>query len=78
LRRHRPWSRVDAATIAAATASAVCDAVINGCDAVGPLKMAADVVTEPVSLDRREITLGDGPGSGVAIDAAALARVRQA
>jgi L-Ala-D/L-Glu epimerase len=64
-------------TIAEATVAAICEAVIDGCEAVGPLKMAADVVTEPVSLDRGEITLGDGPGFGVTIDAAALARFRQ-
>jgi hypothetical protein len=58
--------------------AAVSDTIVDGCEAVGPLKMAADVATEPVSLDHGEITLGDGPGFDVAIDAAALARVRQA
>jgi L-alanine-DL-glutamate epimerase-like enolase superfamily enzyme len=65
-------------TIAEATVAAVCDAVLEGCEAVGPLKMASDVVTEPVVLDRGVIRLGDLPGFGVAIDPSALARVRRA
>jgi L-alanine-DL-glutamate epimerase-like enolase superfamily enzyme len=65
-------------TLAEATVAAVCAAVLDGCEAVGPLKMAADVVTAPVVLDRGVVAIGDGPGFGVAIDPEALARMRGA
>lgn len=64
-------------TLAEATVAAVCPAVIDGCEAVGPLKMAADVVSAPVVLDRGVIRLDDGPGFGVDIDPQALARARR-
>ena len=38
-------------TLAEAAVAAVTDAIVDGCEAVGPLKMAADVVVEPVRLD---------------------------
>jgi muconate cycloisomerase len=65
-------------TVAEATVAAVCDAVLDGCEAVGPLKMAADVVTEPAVLDHGVIKIGDAPGFGVTIDAQAHARARRA
>jgi L-Ala-D/L-Glu epimerase len=65
-------------TFAEATVAAVCAAVREGCEAVGPLKMAADVVAEPAMLDRGVIRLSDLPGFGVDIDPQALARVRRA
>lgn len=65
-------------TVAEATVAAVCPAVLDGCEAVGPLKMAADVVIEPVKLDRGEIKISDGPGFDVAIDIQALDRARRA
>lgn len=40
--------------------------------------MAADVVMEPLMLERGAIRLGDGPGFGVEIDRRALARARRA
>jgi len=63
-------------TIAEATVAAVSDAVIDGCEAVGPLKMAGDVVTTPARLDAGVIDLPDGPGLGATIDPEALARYR--
>ncbi len=65
-------------TLAEATVAAVCDAVCEGCEAVGPLKMAGDVVTEPAMLDRGVIRLSDLPGFGVDIDPQALGQVRRA
>lgn len=65
-------------TLAEATVAAVCEAVHEGCEAVGPLKMAADVVTEPATLDRGTIRLNELPGFGVDIDPRALARLRKA
>ncbi|HEX2437226.1 MAG TPA: enolase C-terminal domain-like protein [Methylomirabilota bacterium] len=63
-------------TIAEATVAAVSDAVIDGCEAVGPLKMAGDVVTDPARLDAGVIHLPDSPGLGATIDPNALARYR--
>ena len=63
-------------TLAEAAVAAVSDAVIDGCEAVGPLKMAGDVVTEPVSLDAGVIRLPDVPGLGASVDPDALKRYR--
>jgi len=63
-------------TLAEATVAAVSDAVIDGCEAVGPLKMAGDVVVEPVRLDSGVIRLGDHPGFGATVDPDALKRYR--
>ena len=65
-------------TIAEATVAAVCPAVLDGCEAVGPLKMAADVVIEPATLDRGVVRLSDRPGFGVDIDPQALIEFRRA
>jgi L-alanine-DL-glutamate epimerase-like enolase superfamily enzyme len=51
-------------------------AVIDGCEAVGPLKMAGDVVVDPVRLDGGVIALPEVPGLGATIDPDALARYR--
>jgi len=63
-------------TLAEATVAAVSAAVIDGCEAVGPLKMAGDVVTDPVSLDAGVIQLPDTPGLGATVDDGALKRYR--
>jgi L-Ala-D/L-Glu epimerase len=63
-------------TLAEAALAAVSAAVIDGCEAVGPLKMAGDVVTEPACLDTGTIKLGDAAGLGVEVDAEALERYR--
>jgi muconate cycloisomerase len=63
-------------TLAEATVAAVSDAVIDGCEAVGPLKMAGDVVAEPVRLDAGVIRLPDTPGLGATVDLDALKRYR--
>jgi muconate cycloisomerase len=63
-------------TLAEASVAAVSDAVIDGCEAVGPLKMAGDVVADPVRLDAGVIRLPDAPGLGARIDPAALERYR--
>jgi L-alanine-DL-glutamate epimerase-like enolase superfamily enzyme len=63
-------------TMAEAALAALSEAVIEGCEAVGPLKMAGDVVAVPVSLDRGTLRLPESPGLGVTIDAQALARHR--
>jgi L-Ala-D/L-Glu epimerase len=63
-------------TLAEATVAAVSPAVIDGCEAVGPLKMAGDVVADPLRLDDGVIRLSDAPGLGATIDADALKRYR--
>jgi muconate cycloisomerase len=63
-------------TLAEAAVAAVSEAVIDGCEAVGPLKMAGDVVTEPAWLDAGVIRLSDAPGLGATIDPDALERYR--
>jgi L-alanine-DL-glutamate epimerase-like enolase superfamily enzyme len=63
-------------TLAEATVAAVSEAVIDGCEAVGPLKMAGDVVVDAVRLDEGVIRLSDAPGFGATIDPDALARYR--
>jgi len=63
-------------TLAEATVAAVSEAIIDGCEAVGPLKMAADVVAEPVRLDAGAIRLEDRPGFGATVDPDALKRYR--
>jgi L-Ala-D/L-Glu epimerase / N-acetyl-D-glutamate racemase len=63
-------------TLAEVAVAAVSNAVIDGCEAVGPLKMAADVVADPVSLDAGVIRLPDAPGLGASIDPDALKRYR--
>ncbi len=64
-------------TFAEATVAAVSDAIVDGCEAVGPLKMAGDVVVDPVRLDAGVIRLDDHrPGLGATVDADALKRHR--
>ena len=63
-------------TLAEAAVASVTDAIVDGCEAVGPLKMAADVVVEPVRLDAGAIRLGDQPGLGATVDPDALKRYR--
>src|SRR5918996_639574 len=64
-------------TLAEATLAALSPAVLDGCEAVGPLKMAGDVVTAPAVLDRGVIALPDTPGLGADVDREALARYQR-
>lgn len=63
-------------TLAEAAVAAASEAILPGCEAVGPLKMAGDVVADPISLEAGTIKLTDAPGLGAVVDAAALARYR--
>jgi L-Ala-D/L-Glu epimerase len=63
-------------TLAEATVAALSDAIVDGCEAVGPLKMAGDVVVDPVRLDAGTIRLEDHPGLGATVDPDALKRYR--
>ncbi len=63
-------------TLAEAAVAAVSDAIMPGCEAVGPLKMAGDVVTEPLRLETGVIRLTSAPGLGATVDPEALKRYR--
>jgi L-Ala-D/L-Glu epimerase len=63
-------------TLAEATVAAVSEAVIDGCEAVGPLKMGGDVVDDPIRLDGGVIRLRNTPGLGASVDPGALKRYR--
>lgn len=63
-------------TLAEAAVAAVSEAIVDGCEAVGPLKMAGDVVADPVRLDGGVLRLEDRPGWGVTVDPDALKRYR--
>jgi L-alanine-DL-glutamate epimerase-like enolase superfamily enzyme len=63
-------------TLAEAAVAASSPAVIAGCEAVGPLKMAGDVVGDPLRLDDGVIRLTDAPGLGATVDPDALKRYR--
>jgi muconate cycloisomerase len=63
-------------TLAEVAVAAVSEAIVDGCEAVGPLKMAGDVVVEPVRLDAGSIRLEDRPGLGATPDPDALKRYR--
>src|SRR3989442_11909913 len=64
-------------TLAEATLAATSDDVLPGCEAVGPLKMSADVVADPVDLTHGTLKLPNAPGLGATIDPHALARYRR-
>jgi L-alanine-DL-glutamate epimerase-like enolase superfamily enzyme len=63
-------------TLAEVAVAATSDAVLPGCEAVGPLKMAGDVVGTPLVLDAGVVHLSDAPGLGATIDPDALKRYR--
>jgi L-alanine-DL-glutamate epimerase-like enolase superfamily enzyme len=63
-------------TLAEAAVAATSDAVMDGCEAVGPLKMAADVVAAPLDLEGGAIALPEAPGLGARVDPVALDRHR--
>jgi L-alanine-DL-glutamate epimerase-like enolase superfamily enzyme len=63
-------------TLAEARLAAVCETVMPGCEAVGPLKMAADVVTDPIRLDSGVVRLDDAPGLGASVDPDLVKRYR--
>jgi len=65
-------------TLAEAAVAATSDAVLDGCEAVGPLKMAGDVVTDPARLDAGRLRLSSSPGLGATVDLDALKRYRVA
>jgi muconate cycloisomerase len=63
-------------TLAEAAVAATSEAVLAGCEAVGPLKMAGDVVAEIARLDGGVLRLPHAPGLGAIVDPDALKRYR--
>ena len=63
-------------TLAEAAVAAASEGVVDGCESVGPLKMAGDVVTEAVRLDAGVLRFGNAPGLGATVDPDALKRYR--
>jgi muconate cycloisomerase len=63
-------------TLAEAAVAATSEAVIDGCEAVGPLKMAGDVVLERLDLGAGGVRLPDAAGLGATVDPEALKRYR--
>ena len=63
-------------TLAEVAVAAATPAIVDGCESVGPLKMAGDVVAEPIDLERGAITLPSTPGLGATVAPDALKRYR--
>jgi L-Ala-D/L-Glu epimerase len=63
-------------TLAEAALAATSDAIMPGCESVGPLKMAGDVVVDPVAIEGGAITLSEAPGLGATVDPDALEHYR--
>jgi muconate cycloisomerase len=63
-------------TLAEAAVASTSEAVLPGCEAVGPLKMAGDVVAEIAQLDRGVLRLPETSGLGASVDPDALKRYR--
>lgn len=63
-------------TLAEVHVAATTDQILPGCEAVGPLKMTADVVSEPLQLAGGLVKVPEEPGLGAAVDDRALAQYR--
>jgi muconate cycloisomerase len=63
-------------TLAEVAVAAASEAIVDGCESVGPLKMAGDVVARAVSLDTGTIALPGAPGLGATIAPDELKRYR--
>jgi muconate cycloisomerase len=63
-------------TMAEIMLSATSANVVDGLECVGPLKTSDDIVTKKLDLSSGSIALPDGPGLGVVLDEAKLAKYR--
>lgn len=64
-------------TAASLHLACVAPAMTWGSELFGPLLMTEDLVTKPLDYSDGELHLPDGPGLGVDIDPAAIARLRR-
>ena len=65
-------------TLAELHLAASTNAIVDGCEAVGPFKMADDVVKAPVVMDRGTIPVPNQPGLGVDLDEEKIQKYRTA
>ena len=63
-------------TLAEIHLAACTNAIIDGCEAVGPMKMADDIVKEPLVMDRGIVAVPQKPGIGVELDDGKLKKYR--
>ncbi|MBU6257461.1 MAG: hypothetical protein KGJ30_03445 [Burkholderiales bacterium] len=63
-------------TVAEIMLASTSSAVMPGLECVGPLKTTADIITRPLDLGCGTLALPEGPGLGVELDEANLARFR--
>ena len=75
-RRSRLCLKAGVTNLNAGSCSPTSRAVLDGLECVGPLKTADDIVTEKIDLGSGVLALPPGPGLGVALDEAKLARYR--
>ncbi len=61
-------------TLAELHVAASCANIMDGCESVGPLKMAADAVEKPLDLREGRVSVPDGPGLGAELSGSELAR----
>ncbi len=61
-------------TLAELHVAASCANIMEGCESVGPLKMAGDVAEQPLDLQGGRVRVPDGAGLGAALAASELAR----
>ena len=61
-------------TLAELHVAATCANIMDGCESVGPLKMAGDVVEQPLDLRQGRVPVPDSPGLGAELSTAELAR----
>jgi len=61
-------------TLAELHVAASCANIMDGCESVGPLKMAGDVVEQPLDLRQGRVPVPDGAGLGAELSTAELAR----
>jgi len=61
-------------TLAEIHVAASCANIMDGCESVGPLKMAGDVVAQPLDLQGGRVRVPDGPGLDAELAESDLAR----
>jgi muconate cycloisomerase len=61
-------------TLAEVHVAAASPAIIDGCEAVGPLKMAGEVIVNPPGIVDGSVSVPETPGLGVQMDEDLLAR----
>jgi L-alanine-DL-glutamate epimerase-like enolase superfamily enzyme len=63
-------------TLAELHLAACTRAIVDGCESVGPIKMADDVVQEPLIMNRGVVSVPTRPGLGVDLDEEKIKKYR--